>query len=29
MGLIPSVQHLLDPCKGEIRWQAGDAYRSP
>jgi len=29
MGLIPSVQHLLDPCKGEIRWHAGDAYRSP
>jgi hypothetical protein len=29
MGLIPSVEHLLDPCKGEIRWQAGDAYRCP
>ena len=29
MGLIPSVQQLLDPCKGEIRWRAGDAHRSP
>ena len=29
MGLTPSVEHLLEPCKGEIRWQAGDAYRSP
>jgi hypothetical protein len=23
------IQRLLDPCKGEIRWKAGDAYRSP
>ena len=23
------VQQLLDPCKGEIRWRAGDAHRSP
>jgi len=29
MGLIPGVQQLLDPCKGEIRWRAGDAYRTP
>jgi adenine/guanine phosphoribosyltransferase-like PRPP-binding protein len=29
MGLIPGVEHLLDPCKGEIRWVAGDAHRSP
>jgi hypothetical protein len=29
MGLVPGVQQLLDPCKGEIRWKAGDAYRSP
>jgi hypothetical protein len=29
MGLEPCVDHLLEPCIGEIRWQAGDAYRSP
>lgn len=29
MGLISGVEHLLDPCKGEIRWVAGDAHRSP
>jgi hypothetical protein len=29
MGLIPGVEQLLDPCKGEIRWKAGDAYRTP
>ena len=29
MGLISGVQQLLDPCKGEIRWRAGDAHRSP
>jgi hypothetical protein len=28
-GLIPSVQRLLDPCRGEIRWKAGDAHRNP
>jgi predicted amidophosphoribosyltransferase len=28
-GLISGVQQLLDPCKGEIRWRAGDAHRSP
>lgn len=29
MGLIPGVLRLLDPCRGEIRWEAGDARRSP
>jgi hypothetical protein len=29
MGFVPGVHQLLDPCKGEIRWRAGDAYRSP
>jgi len=29
MGLVSCVEQLLDPCKGEIRWKAGDAYRSP
>jgi hypothetical protein len=29
MGLIAGVQQLLDPCRGEIRWRAGDARRSP
>jgi len=29
MGLIAGVEHLLDPCRGEIRWQAGDAHRIP
>lgn len=29
MGLVPAVRRLLDPCKGEIRWEAGDARRSP
>jgi hypothetical protein len=29
MGLIPGVGQLLDPCKGEIRWRSGDAYRCP
>ena len=29
MGLIPEVRRLLDPCRGEIRWEAGDARRSP
>jgi type IV secretory pathway VirB2 component (pilin) len=29
MGLISGVEHLLDPCKGEIRWRSGDAYRWP
>ena len=29
MGFIPCVEQLLAPCKGEIRWRSGDAYRSP
>jgi adenine/guanine phosphoribosyltransferase-like PRPP-binding protein len=29
MGLIAGVNQLLDPCKGEIRWRAGDAHRNP
>ena len=29
MGLIARVEHLLDPCRGEIRWQGGDARRMP
>jgi predicted amidophosphoribosyltransferase len=29
LGFIPRVRQLLDPCKGEIRWKAGDAHRNP
>jgi hypothetical protein len=29
MGLVQGVDHLLEPCIGEIRWQAGDARRTP
>jgi predicted amidophosphoribosyltransferase len=29
MGRISRVQRLLEPCKGEIKWRAGDAHRSP
>ena len=29
MGLTASVEQLLDPCRGEIRWKAGDAHRNP
>jgi hypothetical protein len=29
LGLIPGVEHVLDPCVGEIRWCAGDAQRRP
>ena len=29
MGMIAGVAQLLDPCKGEIRWRAGDAHRNP
>jgi hypothetical protein len=29
MGFIAGVEHLLDPCTGEIKWQAGDAQRVP
>lgn len=29
MGFNTGVQRLLDPCRGKIRWIAGDARRSP
>jgi uracil phosphoribosyltransferase len=29
MGLAEGVNHLLEPCVGEIRWRAGDARRTP
>jgi hypothetical protein len=29
MGLLPDVQTLLHPCKGQIRWRGGDAHRTP
>jgi hypothetical protein len=29
LGMISGVEQLLEPCKGEIRWKAGDAHRSP
>jgi predicted amidophosphoribosyltransferase len=29
MGLVTGIQQLLDPCRGEIRWRAGDAHRTP
>jgi hypothetical protein len=29
LALGSGVERLLDPCKGEIRWKAGDAHRSP
>jgi hypothetical protein len=29
MGFVQGVDHLLDPCVGEIRWSAGDAHRTP
>jgi hypothetical protein len=29
MGFIAGVDHLIDPCRGEIRWQRGDARRIP
>ena len=29
MGMISGVEQLLDPCRGEIRWRAGDAHRDP
>jgi predicted amidophosphoribosyltransferase len=29
MGMIANIDHLLDPCTGEIRWRFGDAQRSP
>jgi len=29
MGMSPDVRHLVDPCRGQIRWRGGDAHRSP
>jgi hypothetical protein len=29
MGLIPDVSRLIDPCIGRIRWEGGDARRTP
>jgi hypothetical protein len=29
LGLVSGVRRLLDPCRGEIRWRAGDAHRWP
>jgi predicted amidophosphoribosyltransferase len=29
LGFIAGVENLLDPCRGEIRWQRGDARRIP
>jgi pyrimidine operon attenuation protein/uracil phosphoribosyltransferase len=29
MGLVPDVVHLVEPCRGQIRWKAGDAHRNP
>jgi len=29
MGLVPEIDCLLDPCRGEIRWRNGDAHRWP
>jgi hypothetical protein len=29
MGMIAAVEQLLDPCTGEIKWQRGDAQRTP
>jgi hypothetical protein len=29
MGMTTGVEHLLDPCRGEIRWRGGDARRIP
>jgi predicted amidophosphoribosyltransferase len=29
MGLVSGLAQLLEPCTGEIRWEAGDACRRP
>jgi hypothetical protein len=29
MGLVSGVHHLLEPCKGEIKWTGADALRMP
>jgi len=29
MGLVPDVGRLIEPCVGRIRWEGGDARRTP
>ncbi|HTD74569.1 MAG TPA: phosphoribosyltransferase [Steroidobacteraceae bacterium] len=29
LGRVTGVNHLLEPCRGEIRWARGDALRDP
>jgi hypothetical protein len=29
LGRVTGIRHLLDPCRGEIRWVGGDAQRDP
>jgi hypothetical protein len=29
MGLVPDVDRVFDPCRGEIRWNGTDAHREP
>jgi hypothetical protein len=29
MGLVEEIEHLIDPCVGEIRWTGEDAQRRP
>ena len=29
MGLVAEIERLIEPVRGEIRWRAGDAQRSP
>ena len=29
LGAVSGLRHLLEPCKGQIRWREGDAYRCP
>jgi orotate phosphoribosyltransferase len=28
-GLIPDLRNVLEPCRGQILWMAGDAHRIP
>jgi len=29
LGMIPDLQSLLEPCRGQVRWTGGDAQRIP
>jgi hypothetical protein len=29
LGLVPDVERVFDPCRGEIRWNGMDAHRDP